>query len=67
VREALRAHFPDRYQSLPLTKALYCLHTTARVYLDNTTLIEPRSGKTWQTLLPRGARPATQAAPAVPS
>jgi len=67
VREALRERFPDRYQSLPLMKALHCLHHTARVYLDNTTLIEPKSGRTWQTLLPRGAQPATQAPPAVPA
>jgi fatty acid desaturase len=67
VREALRERFPDRYQSLPLTKALHCLHTTARVYLDNTTLIDPHSGRTWQTLLPRDARPPTQAPPAVPA
>jgi fatty acid desaturase len=59
VREALRAKFPDRYQSLPLTAALLRLHETARVYLDDTTLIDPRSGMTWSTLLPRTAPPAS--------
>ena len=58
VREALRTRFPERYQSLPLHTALYRLHTTCRVYLDNTTLIDPRTGETWPTLVP-GPRPAT--------
>jgi fatty acid desaturase len=53
VREVLRARFPERYQSLPLHRALYRLHTTARVYRDNTTLIDPRTGQTFPTLVPR--------------
>jgi fatty acid desaturase len=53
VREALRARYPERYQSLPLLVALRQLHETSRVYLDNTTLIDPHTGQTWPTLMPR--------------
>jgi len=53
VRDALRKRFPERYQSLPLPAAIRRLHNTARVYLDNTTLIDPRTGQTWPTLAPR--------------
>jgi len=53
VRQALRTQFPERYQSLPLTTAIHRLHNTARVYRDDTTLIDPRTGRTWSTLLPR--------------
>jgi fatty acid desaturase len=60
VRDALRARFPERYQSLPLGEAIRRLHRTARVYLDNTTLTDPHTGQTWSTLLP-GPRPETAA------
>jgi fatty acid desaturase len=53
VREILRARFPERYQSLPLHTAIRRLHHTARVYRDDTTLIDPRTGQTWATLIPR--------------
>ncbi|HEX2685876.1 MAG TPA: hypothetical protein VHN14_04630, partial [Kofleriaceae bacterium] len=59
-RHALQARFPERYQSLPLTAAIRRLHHTARVYRDNTTLIDPNTGETWPTLLPR-PRPAPAA------
>jgi fatty acid desaturase len=61
VREVLRRIFPERYQSLPLTTAILRLHRTARVYLDNITLTDPRTGETWPTLLP-GPRPDSAAA-----
>jgi fatty acid desaturase len=57
VRAALRTRFPERYQSMPLTTAIRRLHHTARVYRDDTTLIDPRTGETWPTLTP-GPRPA---------
>ena len=57
VREALRQRFPERYQSLPLPIAIRQLHRTARVYRDDITLIDPNTGETWPTLLPR-PRPA---------
>lgn len=53
VREVLRTQFPERYQSLPLVEAIRRLHRTARVYLDDTTLIDPHTGETFSTLLPR--------------
>ena len=52
VRDALVAHWPDRYQSMPLLEALGRLHRTARVYLDATTLIDPMTGATFPTLMP---------------
>jgi fatty acid desaturase len=61
VREVLRAQFPERYQSMPLGEAIRRLHRTARVYLDHTTLIDPNTGETWPTLMPRPRPPATTA------
>ncbi|HEX3473582.1 MAG TPA: fatty acid desaturase [Kofleriaceae bacterium] len=62
VREVLRAKFPERYQSMPLGEAIRRLHRTARVYLDHTTLINPSTGETWPTLMPRPrAQPAAPA------
>jgi len=52
VRDALRAEFPDRYQSMPLVRAVYRLYTTGRVYRDDTTLIDPRTGETTPALQP---------------
>ena len=52
VRDALRARFPDQYQSMPLTRALLALHRSARVYKDATTLIDPHSGREWPALAP---------------
>jgi len=60
VRQALRARFPERYQSLPLPAAIRRLHRTARVYRDDTTLIDPNTGETWPTLMP-GPRPTADA------
>jgi fatty acid desaturase len=57
VRDALRARFPERYQSMPLVTAIRQLHRTARVYLDDVTLTDPNTGETWPTLTP-GPRPA---------
>jgi fatty acid desaturase len=53
VRAALRAQFPDHYQSMPLTTALGELYRSGRVYKDDTTLIDPRTGETCPTLRPR--------------
>lgn len=52
VRAAILARWPERYQSLPLGTALLRLHRTARVYEDDVTLVDPRSGGAWPTLLP---------------
>ncbi len=53
IRDVLRSEFPGRYQSMPLTSALVQLYRTARVYKDDTTLIDPPSGQTFPTLMPR--------------
>jgi fatty acid desaturase len=53
VRDALRAHFGERYQSMPITTAARQLYRTGRVYFDDTTLIDPRTGQTSQALPPR--------------
>jgi len=52
VRALLLARWPERYQSMPLAKALGELHRTARVYKDATTLIDPRTGREFPTLMP---------------
>jgi fatty acid desaturase len=57
VREVLRTRYPGRYQSMPLTTALHQLHVTSRVYSDDVTLIDPRTGETWPTLTPRQDAP----------
>jgi len=53
IRSLLLAKFPGRYQSMPLTTALVQLYNTARVYKDDVTLIDPPSGNTFPTLVPR--------------
>jgi fatty acid desaturase len=53
VRDLVRARWPARYQSMPLRTAMRELHRTARVYKDASTLIDPRSGREYSTLLPR--------------
>ena len=52
VRAELRKQFPDRYQSLPLIAALRRLNGTPRVYATPTRLVDPRSGREADTLLP---------------
>jgi fatty acid desaturase len=57
VRAAVLARWPERFQEMPLASALGLLHRTARVYRDATTLIDPRTGQTFPTLMP-GEAPA---------
>ncbi|MGE0545867.1 MAG: fatty acid desaturase [Kofleriaceae bacterium] len=52
VRALLREAWPGRYQSMPLLTALAGLHRTARVYKDAVTLIDPRTGREFPTLMP---------------
>jgi len=52
VRSLLQERWPERYQSMPLHKALAELHRTARIYKDAVTLIDPRTGREFPTLLP---------------
>jgi len=48
VRAVLLARWPERYQSMPLVSALRALHRTARVYKNETTLVDPSSGQEWK-------------------
>lgn len=52
VRDLVLTKWPERYQSMPLVDALRLLYGTARVYKDATTLVEPRTGREFPTLLP---------------
>jgi fatty acid desaturase len=72
VRALLRTRFPGRYQSMSLVRALYTIARTGRVYKDDTTLLDPRTGHEWPTLgdaaavvaigtSPASARPALRA------
>ena len=51
-REILRRRWPQRYKSMPLRSALAALHRTARVYKDAVTLVDPRTGQEFPTLMP---------------
>jgi len=53
VRELLRKHWAARYQSVSMREALREVHRTARVYKDAVTLIDPRTGREFATLMPR--------------
>lgn len=53
VRALLLARWPERYQAMPLIEAIGRLHATARVYKDDTTLIDPLTGAEYPTLMPR--------------
>jgi fatty acid desaturase len=56
IRAKLLEKFPHHYQSMPLTKALYQLFISARVYKNDVTLIDPNTGETFPTLVPREDR-----------
>lgn len=53
VRALIVARWPERYQSMPLPRALLTLHCTGRVYKDAVTLADLPGGKEWTALLPR--------------
>jgi fatty acid desaturase len=53
LRTLLRERFPSHYQSLPWGRALRALHRSGRVYDTPTTLMDPTTGRRWQTLEPR--------------
>jgi fatty acid desaturase len=59
VRSLLLERWPERYQSMPLGRALLELHRTGRVYKNATTLTDPLAGKEWPALLPRDLLPAS--------
>ena len=53
VRDLIRLRWPERYQSMSLVSAVRALHRTGRVYKDAVTLVDPRSGREFPTLMPR--------------
>jgi fatty acid desaturase len=53
VRSLILSRWPERYQSMPIGRALLALHRTGRVYMDATTLVDMVRGKECRTLLPR--------------
>jgi fatty acid desaturase len=53
VQALLRARWPERYQEMPLGAALLALHRTARIYKDDVTLVDPKTGQEFPTLMPR--------------
>jgi fatty acid desaturase len=55
VRAGVRARWPERYQSMPLGRALLLLHRSPRVYKDLTELLDPHTGATMPSLRPRAA------------
>lgn len=52
VRALLRKRWAKRYQSMPLRSALAALHRTSRIYKDAVTLVDPRTGREFATLMP---------------
>jgi len=50
VQAVLRARYPGKYQSMPLLRATEALHSSARIYKDATTLLDPKSGLEWPAL-----------------
>lgn len=62
VCAVLRKRWPERYQSMPLVSAVSLLHRTSRLYKDAVTLVDPRTGEEFPTLLPGTPRqPETEA------
>jgi len=53
VRSLIRTRWAERYQSMPIGRALLALHRTGRVYKTPTILADLPAGKEWPTLLPR--------------
>lgn len=53
VRDQLVRLWPERYQSLPLMTAMAQLKSTPRVYVSDTVLIDPVTGKQSPAIVPR--------------
>jgi len=53
VRELVKARWPERYQSMPLWQALLAVYVTPRVYEDDRTLVDPKTGFRVRTLVAR--------------
>jgi fatty acid desaturase len=55
VRERVLVRWPERYQSMPLGRALVMLHQSPRVYQDDVTLVDPKTGEVAPALQPHAA------------
>jgi fatty acid desaturase len=55
VRDRVRERWPERYQSMPLGRALVLLHRTGRIYEGETMLLDPHTGTSVPALQPRAA------------
>jgi fatty acid desaturase len=53
LRRLILARWPERYQSMPLLRALVQIIRTARVYKQPTLLVDPKNGREWPALAPR--------------
>jgi fatty acid desaturase len=56
VRKLVLARWPERYQSMPLWRALLRVHNTPRVYEEPTMLLDPATGRRAATLGPAPVR-----------
>jgi fatty acid desaturase len=50
LRQLILARWPERYQSMPILRALAQMIRTARVYKQPTLLVDPKNGQEWSTL-----------------
>ena len=50
VHAELKSQFPDTYQFMKKSEALKLLYSTARIYKNHTTLINPKTLQTYKTL-----------------
>ena len=64
LRQLIRARWPERYQSMPLFRALTHMFRTPRVYREPTILVDPRNGREWPTLAPRSGGSCRSSMPA---
>ena len=53
LRRLILARWPERYQSMPLLRALVQIIRTARVYKQPSLLVDPKNGREWPALAPR--------------
>ena len=56
----LRTQYPEKYQSMSLLCATAALHSSARIYKDAATLVDPDSGREWPALRAAEARAALE-------
>jgi fatty acid desaturase len=55
LRQLILARWPERYQSMPLGRALIQMIRTARVYKQSSLLVDPKNGREWPALAPRSS------------